>query len=298
VGAGSGWKAWARERLTVGDLQHLIQDQTVMAFDSNAAMDAAMPGSERAPGHVTYVRDAGRFYGQYADGSRFAFGRFLGVLSAWPTSGTVNRGDFFYSIPHQCHFVAGASAVGWQQVETPSVNGIAGRSALAAAVAAAGMALPDGFLVYAYGLERIYMWNRSQWRLLGGNPGSTVTLTTGTGAPQTGWTGAGWTGYLQHHGNGMATVYVEVIRSGANLAMSSSGAVPQSDVMLLPPGWETRHPTVLTSGIAGRGAHGHMSAGGRTMILTAVTGTLAIQTGETISLGATYALANPQDLAS
>lgn len=296
--AGAGFRTFTRETLAVPDLQNYLMDQVVAQFQNNADMDAKMPVGVRTSGQAQYFRDYDRFYGQYQSGGRFAFARFLGVWNSWPTEPGVSRGDYFYSTPHQCHLVNGASAAVWNQIEVPSVNGLAGRNALAAAVSAAGMTIPDGFRVYAYGLERLYMWNRSQWRLIGGNPGATVTLTTGTGQPQTGWTGTGWTGYLQHHGNGMASVYVEVVRSGANLAMSSSGAVPQSDVMLLPAGWETRHPTVLTSGISGRGAHGHMSAGGRTMILTAVTGTLAIQTGETISLGGTYALANPQDLAS
>lgn len=289
--AGSGWKAWTRERLTSSQLQGYLQDQVIAQFDSNAAMDAALPAGSRAAGQATYMRDAGRFYGQYADGSRFPFGRFLGSLSAWPSSSTVGRGDYFYSIPHQCHFVAGASAVGWNQVEAPSVNGVAGRDALAAAVSAAGMYLTDGFRVFAYGLERTYMWDRAAWQLIGGKPGPERT---GSGAAGAGTAQSGWTfslGSTRHNGDGTATVYFEVARSGAALTVSGLGdVVTNTAIWQMPAYFESLGPTTLVSGWAGRAATGHLGTGSGLVYLTGVGGTGDVSTGAVISLGATYRL--------
>jgi hypothetical protein len=293
--AGAGWRQFTRQTLASTDVQQYLMDQAVMAFDSASQRDAELVAPQ--PGMHCYLRDTDTTYVRVASGAWLPLGRFLGALSAWPTEPGVRRGDVFFSVPHQCHFVSGASAIDWQQVEIPSVNGIAGRTALQSAVSAAGMWITDGFQVYAYGLERLYMWNRSAWRLIGGNAGTAVGLTTGSGDPQTGW--GAHSGNLQHHGNGMATVQFDITRAGADIVPSTTGKITNSPLLILPAGWESRTGTSIGPGSGGnRSAFAYMSAGSRTVTLTGVTGSANIATGAVISLAGTYPLAAPQDLAS
>lgn len=308
--SGQGWRAFTRETLASTDVQGFLMDQAVMAFDSASQRTAELVVP--TAGMVSYLRDSDQYEGRTPSaagalegGTWRGFGRSWGVILGAPPApvagnlATPQTGDGAYLGLWRCNArVLGVSAPAWRQTEPAQVATLAARNALLTDAAAGGVPLHQGFLCYVTGKDRLYVLNQdlSTWRLLGGRAGAAVTLTTGTGAPQTGWTGGGYAGTLQHHGNGMATVYAELVRSGANLTPTTTGAVTNSGVLLLPTGWEARTATVLSSGAAGRGAHGHMSSGSRTLTITAVTGTADVATGATISLGATYALANPQDL--
>lgn len=307
--AGDGWRQFTRETLSADVVQRYLMDQAVLQFASASERTAELTTPQA--GMLSYLRDEDRYEGRtpsaagaLTGGAWRGFGRSWGVIDAAPPAPVVGNlatpqtGDGAYIGPWRCNArVVGRTAPAWRQTEPAQVGSIAGRNTLLADAATAGAPLHAGFLCYVTGKDRLYAVNADQtWRLIGGRAGAAVSLTTGTGQPQTGWTGGGYTGTLQHHGNGMATVYVEVTRSGADLAVSTLGSVINSPVLLLPAGWEARAATVLSSGATGRGAHGHMSAATRTLTLTAVTGTADVTTGSTISLGATYALAAPQDL--
>jgi hypothetical protein len=307
--AGQGWRQFTRETLASADVQGYLMDQAVQAYDSSSqrGTELLVPTA----GMVTYLKDSDRYEGRTPSsggavegGVWRGFGRSWGVIpGALPAPvvgnlATPQTGDTAYVTLWRCNaIVQGVSTPTWRQLEPAHVATLAARDTLSADATAGGAALPEGFMVYVQDLDRLYVLQQGvAWRLIGGKAGDAITLTTGTGAPQTGWAGAGYSGSLQHHGNGMATVYAELVRSGANLTPTTTGSVTSSAILLLPAGWEARAATVLSSGAAGRGAHGHMSAGSRTLTLTAVTGTAAVATGDTISLGATYALANPGDL--
>lgn len=61
-----GWKQWTRERLTVADLQTLIQDQTVLRFSSVADRTAQLVASKL--GMLSYLDDKQTYESRWADG--------------------------------------------------------------------------------------------------------------------------------------------------------------------------------------------------------------------------------------
>lgn len=71
-----GYKKWTRERLTVADLQNLLQNQVVLHFASAAAADTAIPAGDRVDGMVRWLDDVERaeYYDADATTWRFAFG--------------------------------------------------------------------------------------------------------------------------------------------------------------------------------------------------------------------------------
>lgn len=222
---GRGYKRFTREILSSADVQDFLQDQAVMRFSSVAERTAEL--LEPAPGMTSYV-DATQRTEVYRAGGWYPLGRFLGSRSSWPDTATlaIDRGDYFYSIPHQCHMIAGASATGWAQLETPSVNGRAGVDQLYSAVLAAGMSIPNAFRVYAHGIEREYVWDRSAWQLIGGRPSNLLI----GGAAFT--AASGWSiystdpspSYIRNHSDGYAYLRLQVTRTGASMTMNGSAA--------------------------------------------------------------------------
>ncbi len=310
--AGLGWKAWTRERLTVGDVQGYLQDQTVLAFDSDAQRTAELTTPEA--GMLAYLRDSDRYEGRTpnADGSSEIGGVWRGLGRYWGSFGsappapvvgdrtTPQTGDTCYVAPWRCAaVVSGITAPAWRQLDVPTLTTIAGRDTFAADAATAGAALPAGFLVHVGGtVERLYQrTGDAGWRLVGGRAGAAVTLTTGSGAPETGW--GSHSGSIQHHGNGMATVTFDIVRSGSAITPSTTGKITNSPLLTLPPGWESRSGTAIGQGANGnRGAFAYIGVNSRVVTLIAVAGTADIATGATISLAGTFPLIAPQDLSS
>lgn len=308
--SGQGWRQFTRETLASTDVQQYLMDQAVMAFDSASQRTGELLVPEA--GMVTYLRDSDTYQGRtpssggaLTGGVWRGLGRSWGVITGAPVAPVVGNlatpqtGDTAYLSLWRCDaIVQGVTAPTWRQLELAYVDTIAARDTLGTDASAAGAPLPDGFMVYVADLDRLYVLQAGvAWRLIGGKAGAEVTLTTGTGAPATGWTGTGYAGTLQHHGNGMATITVDLVRSGANITPSTTGDVTNVAMLTLPAGWEARALSALGPGPNGnRAAFGYLGAGSRVVSLNAVTGTADIATGATISLSGTYALAAPQDL--
>jgi hypothetical protein len=308
--AGAGWRQFTRATLASADVQLYLMDQAVMAFDSASQRTTELVTPEA--GMVSYLRDSDRYEGRtpaagggLTGGVWRGFGRSWGVVTGAlpaPVAGnlsTPQTGDTAYVALWRCSaIVQGVTAPTWRQLEPAHVATLAERTTLTNDASAGGAALPDGFMVYVQDLDRVYVLQAGvAWRLIGGKAGAEITLTTGTGAPATGWTGAGYNGALQHHGNGMATVTFDVVRSGANITPSTTGDVTNVALLTLPAGWEARAATSIGPGPNGnRAAFGSIGTNSRVLSLFAVTGTADIATGATISLSGTYALAAPQDL--
>ncbi len=310
--AGAGHKTWTRERLTVDDVQGYLQDQVVLNYPSTAAADADLVAP--TAGMLRWLADVDRYEGRTpnADGSSETGGVWRGFARHWGTFAgamltpvandrtTPQAGDTCYSALWRCSaIVAGTVAPAWKQLDIPTVGTIAGRDTFAADAAAGGAALPAGFLVHVGGtVERHYeRTSDAGWRLVGGRAGAAVTLTTGSGAPETGW--GSHSGTIQHHGNGMATVTLDIVRAGAAITPSTTGKITNSPLITLPPGWEARAGTAIGQGANGnRGAFAYIGVNSRVVTLIAVAGTADIATGATISLAGTYALIAPQDLSS
>lgn len=305
--AGNGWKAWTRERLTVDDVQGYLQDQTVLAFDSAAQRTAELTVPEA--GMVSYLRDSDALAARTPSAAGASVGgAWRGIARSWgtvaipssPVAGdwtTAQPGDTAYVSTWRCNaIVSGLTAPAWKQVDIPSIGTVAGRDTFAADAVTAGAPLPAGFLVYVTANERIYQRNSAAgWRLVGGAAGAALTLTTGTGAPQTGW--GAHAGSLQHHGNGMATVQFDITRSGADVVPSTTGKITNSPLLQLPGGWEARTGSAIGPAAGGnRSAFGYIAQSSGVVTLTGVTGTANIATGAVISLSGTYPLAAPQDL--
>lgn len=304
--AGAGWRQFTTEPLASDVVQQFLMDQTVLAFDSASQRGAELLVPEA--GMVTYLRDEDRLEartpsaaGALTGGTWRGIGRHWGTVTTLPAPvagnpATPQPGDMAYCTPWRCNaIVTGVSVPTWRQVEPAQVGTVAGRDTFASDAADVGAPLPAGFLVLVTSNDRLYVrLDDATWRLIGGKAGATIALGTAGGAAQTGW--GALTGSLRHNGNGTATVYLEVTRAGADIAVPSNGDMATSPVVLLPPGWEAAAPTTLVSGLTGRLAAGHMSTGQRTVNLTAVAGSVNVVTGDTISLGATYPLLVPQGL--
>lgn len=304
--AGDGYRVFTREVLEPEDVQHFLMDQAVMAFDSASQRSAELTVPEA--GMVSYLRDTARWEGRTPAASGTStggvwvpFARNWGIVTgALPTADTspnhASPGDLVYSSSLGSVFVCSVSYE-WRQVGVRRSGTITNRNAIITTAIADGIgSIPSGFLVYVEGNDRLYLRDDSgSWRLLGGKVGATLTLTTGTGAPQTGW--GNHSGTLRHHGNGMATLQFDIDRAGANLTPTSTGDVTNSSLLQLPAGWEAGAPVFLGPGAGGnRAAFGYIPSGQRTVQLTGVTGTADIATGATISLTGTYPLATPGDL--
>jgi hypothetical protein len=306
---GLGHKTWTRERLTAADLQGHLQDQVVLQYPSAAAADADL--TEPLAGMVRWTADTDRYQGRTpgvggieTGGAWRGFGRHWGTFAGAPpapVSGnptTPQLGDTAYLELWRCVAVVSYGNV-WRQLNPAEVVTAAGLVTIRDAAAAAGVPMHGGFLGYVTGTDRLYLLRSSDsaWRLVGGSAGAAVTLTTGSGAPETGW--GSHSGSLQHHGNGMATVTFDILRSGAAITPTTTGKITNSPLLTLPAGWEARSGTAIGQGANGnRGAFGYIGVNSRVITLIAVAGTADIATGATISLAGTYALAAPQDLTS
>lgn len=303
--AGEGWRQFTTETLASTVVQGYLMDQAVMAFDSVSQRTAELTVPQA--GMVSYLRDSDTYQGRtpssagvITGGTWRGFARHWGsVTGALPTAtsgnpATAQVGDTVYSTLWRCTAVVSFNYK-WRQLDVTEAGTIAGRGTLTTDAAAGGAPFPQGFRIYVTGNDRLYEYTADgTWRLVGGKAGTAISLGTTGGAAQTGW--GALTGTLQHHGNGMATVYAEVTRAGADVVVSSIGEFANMDLVLLPAGWEARAGVPLASGSAGRMASGHMAGSSRMLQLAAVGNAINIVTGNTISLGGTYALAAPQDL--
>jgi hypothetical protein len=187
----------------------------------------------------------------------------------------------------------------WRQVNPAEAATVAGLITLRDGATTAGQPMHGGFLAYVPAVDRYYVLRSSDasWRLIGGAAGNAVTLTTGSGAPETGW--GSHSGSIQHHGNGMATVTFDIVRAGSAITPSTTGKITNSPLLTQPAGWEARTGTAIGQGANGnRGAFAYIGVNSRIVTLIGVAGTADIATGATISLAGTYALASPQDLTS
>lgn len=307
--AGEGWRQFTREVLMPEDVQGYLQDQAVMRFSSASQRSSEL--TVPTAGMVSYLQDVDEFYGRTPSsaggdtgGVWRGFARHWGTRTgSLPTAASSNPaaaqpGDTVYSSALGSVLVV-SSGYEWRQVGVRRVATIATRNQLITDALAAGIGgIPDGFLVYVTGNNRLYARDTGgTWRLLGGRAGTALTLTTGTGAPQTGWTGAGYTGTLRHNGAGLATVQFDIVRSGANITPSTTGAVTNSNLLQLPAGWEAAGPAYIGTGPNGnRAVHGYIPASNRTIQLTNVAGTADVATGATLSFAGTYPLLTPGDL--
>jgi hypothetical protein len=304
--AGAGWRQFTRETLASADVQQYLMDQAVMRFAS--ASERTTELVTPAAGMVAYLKDSDTYQGRTpssagADtgGTWRGFGRHWGSQAgALPaaTSGdpsTAQPGDTCYSSLWRCAAVV-SYLYQWRQLDIPQAATIAGRGTLATAATAGGAPFPEGFLIYVTSTKRLYVYmGDGTWRVAGGRGGTALTLTTGTGAPQTGW--GSHSGVLQHHGNGMATVTFDIVRAGSAITPSTTGKITNSPLLQLPSGWEARQGSFIGAGSGGnRSAAAYMSAGSAVVTLTGVTGTADIATGATISISGTYPLATPGDL--
>jgi len=85
-----GYKRWTRERLTVADLQSLIQDQAVLHFASLAAANSAIVPANRIDGMTVWLDDVHYAMTWDAAGAtwRWAFGAPAAPTPiAWPAAG-------------------------------------------------------------------------------------------------------------------------------------------------------------------------------------------------------------------
>jgi hypothetical protein len=306
--AGEGYKVWTRERLTVADVQGLLMDQSVLNFPSASAADAELV--EPTAGMVRYLLDTDRYEGRtpasngdLEGGTWRGFGRHWGTIAgALPAPSITDPskpspGDTCYPSGWACLAVVHGAT--WQQAAPLVANTVASLASRATTATAAGQPLPVGFLVYVEATDRYYSLDSGAvWRLVGGRAGTEVNA-FGSATAGTGWALVTNNPILQHHGNGMATVALDVTRTGADIAPSTTGKVTNVPLCTLPTGWEARGASPMGPGAAGnRSAFGIITALSRVVTLTGVTGTANIATGATISLVGTYPLAAPQDLTS
>lgn len=287
--AGRGWKKFTREILSSADVQDYLMDQSVMRFDSNA--DRAAELLEPSPGMVAHMADYGLTQ-VYGGGSGppgwHTLTRFLGYRNTYPT-GTVERGDHFYSIPHQCHMIA--NGFGWAQVETPSVNGRAALDSLYNAVVAAGMVMPDGFRVFAYGIDRLYLWDRATWALVSGKTGAKVAV-----SPAAGFDNALVPNrfHVRQLGNGMAHLDAVFRKSGTpSVTFDATGRPNSADDLMyvgtLPAWYETLDRSPILGRGTGRTFFGYVEGG--TLVVSSVHGDLAaIPVNGLVHLSGTYRL--------
>lgn len=84
--AGLGRKLFTRERLTSADLNGYLMDQTVMAFDTALARDAAIPTPTE--GMVVYLRDVNRFFWRSDSAWLYFGGSAVGLSTSVPPIGT------------------------------------------------------------------------------------------------------------------------------------------------------------------------------------------------------------------